>query len=91
MKEKSEKNDMEEYKEMVDTFSKFNSFIFKISEVVEYPFSKEIYGIESRNYKFQMSIAMILAAIFRKTYANQNIEDINIEDVLLKIKGHLLN
>ena len=39
-----------------------------MTEVVEYPFSRELYGISSRNYKFQISIAMILAGIFNKIY-----------------------
>ena len=35
-------------------------------QTINYPFSKELYGISSRNYKFQMSIAMLLSAIFNK-------------------------
>jgi hypothetical protein len=47
-------------------FLQFNKFIDKIHCTIAYPFSKEIYGISSRNYKFQISIAMILAGLFYK-------------------------
>ena len=43
-----------------------NKLITLISKKIEYPFSKEIYGVSSRNYKFQISIAMIIAGIFNK-------------------------
>ena len=49
--------------EMLD---KFNSFILAIADVVEYPFSKEIYGVSKRGNKFQVSISMILSGIFKK-------------------------
>ncbi|MDQ0972408.1 hypothetical protein QFZ31_002286 [Neobacillus niacini] len=51
-------------------FEDFNKFIIKIHEVCEFPFSKELYGVSSRNYKFQISIAMILAGIFNKLYTD---------------------
>jgi hypothetical protein len=50
-------------------FEQFNKFIIRIHEVCEYPFSKELYGVSSRNYKFQISIAMILAGIFNKLHS----------------------
>lgn len=89
MKEKSENDNITEYKKMVEMFEAFNDFIVKVSEFVEYPFSKEIYGIESRNYKFQMSIAMILAGIYKKPFASENPKTLNIEDSILKIKENL--
>lgn len=60
--EEAEKNLME----VKECFKRFNDFLALIQSKVEYPFSKEIYGVSSRNYKFQISIAMILAAIFHK-------------------------
>ena len=50
-----------------DIFERFNNFIIALSKITEYPFSKEIYGYSSkRGNKFQVSISMILAGIFRK-------------------------
>ncbi|MEH7472357.1 DUF262 domain-containing protein [Priestia megaterium] len=72
MEEKSnlEKNDpelSEENFELVHKlFDDFNKMVVSIQKTVEYPFSKELYGISSRNYKFQISIAMILAGIFHR-------------------------
>ncbi|AIX09663.1 MULTISPECIES: DUF262 domain-containing protein [Bacillus] len=54
-------------------FMNFNNFILDIQNKCEYPFSKEIYGISSRNYKFQISIAMILAGVFNKLIQNEEI------------------
>lgn len=53
---------------IVDRFNSFNNWIIYIMQSINYPFSKELYGVSSRNYKFQMSIAMILSGIFHKYY-----------------------
>lgn len=75
MKEKAKKFEMLETTECLeqlnlikDEFSSFNNWILYIMESVNYPFSKEFYGVSSRNYKFQMSIAMILSGIYHKYY-----------------------
>lgn len=47
-------------------FRKFNDLILMLNQKIEFPFSRELYGISSRNYKFQISIAMILAGIVNK-------------------------
>lgn len=45
----------------------FNDFVTTLTRVTPYPFSREIYGISSkRGNKFQVSISMILAGIYRK-------------------------
>lgn len=89
MKLKSERDVKEEFEIMQRTFDSFNQFLLKIIDYVEYPFSKEIYGIESRNYKFQMSIAMILAAIFKKSYLSMDLDSMDVISVLQKIKEKL--
>ncbi|MBS7528826.1 DUF262 domain-containing protein [Fusibacter paucivorans] len=72
MKEKAElqKENFEEfqtnYRKLTLMFDSFNKFLISLSDYYEYPFSKEIYGISNRNYKFQISIAMILAAFYHK-------------------------
>ena len=53
---------------ITDRFNSFNKWIIYIMQSINYPFSKEFYGVSSRNYKFQMSIAMILSGIFHKYY-----------------------
>ncbi|MBB6714408.1 DUF262 domain-containing protein [Clostridium gasigenes] len=80
-KKELEKNNPEladlNFKEIVEEFKLFNAFIIRLQEKVDYPFSKEIYGISSRNYKFQISIAMIIAGIYK--------QKIKCNDLLYKI------
>ncbi|WP_019639971.1 DUF262 domain-containing protein [Paenibacillus fonticola] len=61
------------FHEVREIFEQFNHFIIRIHEVCEFPFSKEIYGVSSRNYKFQISIAMILAGIFNRLYKDKEL------------------
>ncbi|WP_326511505.1 DUF262 domain-containing protein [Clostridium intestinale] len=81
----------------VKTFELFNKFIIRLQEKIKFPFSKEIYGISSRNYKFQISIAMILAGVFKeklfKSDSLSRILELDEErDLFLKImEGNLLN
>ena len=75
---------------VVGMFNEFNKFIIRLQEKIEFPFSKEIYGISSRNYKFQISIAMIIAGLYReKIYGtellNRILEDDFERDSFLKI------
>lgn len=74
-------------------FDEFNNFIKHISAKITYPFSREIYGVSSRNYKFQISIAMILAGIMNKAFvANKTLGELKpIDDILLYLKELLLN
>lgn len=46
-------------------FSKFNFFMLKLAEVVEYPFSIAIFkGEDKRSTKFHTGVSMVLATIF---------------------------
>ena len=72
--------DDENFKHVINTFHNFNKFIERIQEKVEYPFSKEIYGVSSRNYKFQISIAMILAGIYNRLLTTPDIIEKIIQD-----------
>lgn len=66
-----------------ERFETFNIIIEKICESIEFPFSKEIYGISSRNYKFQMSTAMIVAGVFNKIFkSNMSVDEILDESYL---------
>ena len=91
IKSEHENQDQDDFNEMIYKFEEFNKFILYISKNIEYPFSKEIYGVESRNYKFQMSVAMIIAAIYRKEYLKINIEQLDRNTILRRIQESLLN
>lgn len=103
MKEKkqNEKNNPIEadknFKVMVKIFQDFNDFIIRLCSKIKFPFSKELYGISSRNYKFQISIAMILAGLFKEKFYNQDYlktilyDDEELDYFLEKIKEILLN
>lgn len=96
--EKQNPHDAEKnFRDIQDMFTEFNKFIIRLCSKVTYPFSKELYGISSRNYKFQISIAMIVAGFFReKLYRRECLQDILMYDEKLnifldKIKKSLLN
>lgn len=91
MKIKSNHDDALEFQKVKTQFEKFNKFLLSISADIEFPLSKEIYGVESRNYKFQMSIAMIIAAIFKKEYDVETGVEVDKNEVLDKLKDKLLN
>lgn len=59
-----------------ELFNKFNLLVDAMARHVEYPFSKEVYGVSKRGNKFQVSISMILAGLFKKF--NEESVDFNI-------------
>ncbi|WP_038299191.1 DUF262 domain-containing protein [Metaclostridioides mangenotii] len=86
-----------DYIETVKLFKEFNDFIIRLQDKVKFPFSKEIYGISSRNYKFQISIAMIMAGIFKEKIHNTNLQskilenDTDRDQFIEVLAGDLLN
>jgi hypothetical protein len=60
-----------------DLFSMFNNVVTAMSKYTEYPFSKEIYGVSKRGNKFQVSISMILAGLFRRF----NVEGVDFDSL----------
>lgn len=97
LEKRNEQEAQENYKYIVREFGMFNDFITRIQEKVEFPFSKEIYGISSRNYKFQISIAMIIAGLFKEKISNTDLlrrileEDDERDRFLRVISDNLLN
>ncbi|WP_049722189.1 DUF262 domain-containing protein [Gilvimarinus polysaccharolyticus] len=90
MKSKSEDEEDEAYAASSKSFSEFNSFIEKLTKITDYPFSREIYGISQRGNKFQVSISMILAAIFRKLKSSDfDFELLENEDALAKFSSYI--
>lgn len=80
-----------EFNKLNRNFEDFNYFIKYISTKITYPFSREIYGVSSRNYKFQISIAMILAGIMNKAFvANKTISELkSVDNILSYLKSSL--
>lgn len=74
--------------EVKGIFNKFNEWIRKCTRYTSYPFSKEIYGISSKSYKFQTSMALILPAVYKKEYIDNNCE-ITFEEQLEKLQTAL--
>lgn len=81
------------FKKIKDRFFIFNKFIILISKEIQFPFSRELYGISSRNYKFQISIAMILAGLTHKFIINnKKIDELkDIKSVIKYIEETLLD
>ncbi|HHT97717.1 MAG TPA: DUF262 domain-containing protein [Clostridiales bacterium] len=92
--EQEDKDYMFKFNNIKSSFATFNEFIELISTKIEYPFSKELYGVSSRHYKFQISIAMILSGLFNKIKEEEffvlmkNDGDI-LDKFLGKLKGYL--
>lgn len=94
-KKKLAENEIEfemNFKELEERFEKFNNFIIEVGKHISHPFSKEIYGIASRNYKFQISTAMILSAIYHKMDKEEIfLDNVDISNFLEEIKNKLSN
>ncbi|CAH7150285.1 conserved hypothetical protein [Vibrio chagasii] len=78
----------------------FNEFVSTLAKITPYPFSREIYGISSkRGNKFQVSISMILAGIYKKLIESGfdftllenaiNLETFSIEITRILNESHL--
>lgn len=77
--------------EVVKTiFVGFNEWIKRFTCYTNYPFSKELYGISSKSYKFQTSMALILPAIYKKEYLDKNCEN-SFEEIFTKLQKALAN
>lgn len=71
-------------------FVGFNEWIKRFTCYTNYPFSKELYGISSKSYKFQTSMALILPAIYKKEYLDKNCEN-SFEEIFAKLQKALAN
>ena len=75
----------------ISLFDNFNEWLLKCTVVTPYPISKEFYGISSKSYKFQTSMALILPALYRKIYMENLLGKIDFETVISMIKEALIN
>jgi hypothetical protein len=90
MKTKSEDDSNDSYEISRISFSEFNTFVARLAKVTEFPFSREIYGVAQRGNKFQVSISMILAAVFRKLKNNNfDLDLLDKEENLDKFSSYI--
>jgi hypothetical protein len=81
-----EKVDSDLYK-MIERFSKFNDWLIECTKITPYPLSKELYGIASKSYKFQTSMALIIPALYKKIYIEgNNQENFSFDNVIKSIQ-----
>ena len=80
----------EDAEKQCKNFEKFNEWILKCTQYTQYPFSKELYGISSKRYKFQTSMALILTALYKKLYVD-NKTCLQFPDIMERIIDSLNN
>lgn len=85
-KSKDVNNDL---KEMEIRFDLFNEWLIKCTKITPYPVSKEFYGISSKSYKFQTSMALILPALYNKIYCELERNDLDFDYVIKRIQKAL--
>ena len=88
--EKGEKEAYADAEKMNIEFAKFNEWIKKFTIYTPYPLSKELYGISSKSYKFQTSMALIIPAFYKKINEN-SWEKCDFERVVESIRASLSN
>lgn len=82
------KDDVEEMKAR---FTKFNNWIINFTKYTPYPFSRELYGISSKSYKFQTSMALIISALYKKIIDDFPSKVMEIDFIADRIKKSLLS
>lgn len=89
-----EKNTEEQVQEdlasSIKRFDEFNNWLLKCTKITPYPLSKEFYGIASKSYKFQTSMALILPALYKKIYDEKVLGDISFEKAIEMIQKAML-
>lgn len=82
-KSKEEDEGASDFEKVDESFNNFNSFIREISKHCEFPFSKELYGYSKRGNKFQVSLSMILAGLYKKLISSDDLlEKLLVNDVM---------
>ena len=55
---------------------------------IRYPLSKELYGVDAKNYKVQIPILMIVAAFFDELYSNYHYRNsISFDDMYIVLQN----
>lgn len=81
----------EDLDKSVDKFTRFNNWLIKCTEITPYPISKELYGISSKSYKFQTSMALILPAMYNKLYIDKIAGEVTFEVAIKMIQQAMQN
>lgn len=76
---------------MIKRFSSFNDWLEKCTQITPYPLSKELYGISSKSYKFQTSMALIIPALYNKIYSINDDNEVVFEAAIKAIQIALNN
>ncbi len=76
-------------KKMISRFTEFNQWLTQWSDT-PYPLSKEIYGVSSKSYKFQTSMALIIPALYKKIYIDKEVSFPDFDEMKKSIR-HLLS
>ena len=71
-------------------FDEFNQWLLKCTKITPYPLSKEFYGIASKSYKFQTSMALILPALYNKIYIEKVVGEISFDEAIEMIQKAML-
>ena len=75
-------------KNMISRFTEFNNWLIQWNDT-QYPLSKEIYGVSSKSYKFQTSMALIIPALYKKIYIDKEVKFSNFDEVKNSIRNLL--
>lgn len=90
--ENEEKTVNEDVNSMIERFKNFNDWLLKCTSITPYPLSKEIYGISSKSYKFQTSMALIIPALYRKIYLQgEKYSSFSFKKIMGSIQYSLIN
>lgn len=90
--ENEEKTVNKDVNSMIERFKNFNDWLLKCTSITTYPLSKELYGISSKSYKFQTSMALILPALYRKIYLQgEKYSSFSFEKIMDSIRYALSN
>lgn len=76
---------------MIERFDAFNNWLKKCTQITPYPLSKELYGISSKSYKFQTSMALIIPALYNKIYSVNEDNEVVFEAAIKAIQLTLNN
>ncbi len=76
---------------MKKRFTNFNNWVRNFTKYTPYPFSRELYGISSKSYKFQTSIALIVSALYKKIMETNPNKAMDIDFIADRIKTSLLS
>lgn len=77
---------------VISRFNEFNDWLKACTKITPYPLSKELYGISSKSYKFQTSMALIVPALYKKIYLDNPKKDkVEFDKVIERIRISLNN